>query len=118
MRHIAKSKFWFVRPAGSYLLLLTAIYAACLTPSETPRQESHTVKAKILLSKLSIESPSETTSDLRNLLHDLLALEPVHLQVNFPASASAAPLEPETAEIVESSFAYALFGRPPPFSLL
>ncbi len=118
MRQHSKPKLWFVRPAGSYLLLLTAICAACLTPNAPPRQESHTVKAKILLSKLSIEPSSEATSDLRNLLQDLLALEPADLQVHFPAAVSVVLTTSEPVTVPEVSFPHALFERPPPASLL
>ncbi len=119
MRHQAKSKFWFARPAGSYLFLLTAIYAACLTTSDLPRHESHAVKAKILLSKLSIESrPAETTQDLRTLLHDLLALEPAHAH-SAPVVIAAVFLPPsQIAAIPESPSPHSLFERPPPSSIL
>ncbi len=118
VRHQSQSKLWFVRPAGSYLLLLTAICAACLAPGAPSQQESHTVQAKILLSKLSIETPTETTSDLQNLLHDLLALEPAHLKEEvsvFTSDFLHASLQQDYRSFLSS---YSRFERPPPSALL
>ena len=115
MRQPLRPARGFAIPAGSSLILLTAICAALLS-AEPPvgrhalrHFENQVVKAKTILHHLSAASPAQDSAQIRELVEGLLEIRPFLVPQPLTVPLAAMELPRPLARV-----APCLFQRPPP----
>ncbi len=121
------SRVWPVRPARSVLMLLAAAWAAYASDGAVAHpisvrhlaawcsSEAQVVKAKVLLSRLSLDHRRATPDQLRTLIEDLFALGSYELPAQQRLERVLAQPSPGHSPFVARA---ALGQRPPPASSL